>query len=61
MAEAPLDTPVIHPNIAEIYRRKVAGLADALTQLTERWEASAVLCHMVQEMAFSPGPKACRV
>src|SRR5258706_15298505 len=39
LAEAPLDQPDIHPNIAEIYRRKVERLSEALNHPAERDEA----------------------
>jgi hypothetical protein len=40
LAAGPIDTPDIHPNIAEIYRRKVERLAEALHQPEERDEAA---------------------
>ena len=30
LAEAPLPVPQLHPNLPDIYRRKVAALTDAL-------------------------------
>ncbi|MBY9062477.1 hypothetical protein K7957_05980 [Sphingomonas yunnanensis] len=39
LAALPTDTPDVRPNIADIYRRKVARLAESLDQLEERDEA----------------------
>jgi site-specific DNA recombinase len=36
LAQAPMDIPDIHPNVAGIYRRKVERLADALCQREPR-------------------------
>lgn len=40
MAEAPADTPDIHPNIAGIFAKKVGRLAEALNRLEDRDEAA---------------------
>lgn len=40
MAEAPADTPDVHPNIADLYRRKISRLAEALNGPADRDEAS---------------------
>ena len=42
LARVPADIPDIHPNVAGIYRRKVARLADALDNPGERDEAAAL-------------------
>jgi hypothetical protein len=51
---APEPMPALHPNIAEIYRKKVANLADALNASEIRQEASEALRALVDEVRLTP-------
>ena len=62
MAEAPLDKPDIHPNISEIYRRKVERLAEALNNPAERDEAADAIRGLIERVTLcllytSPSPR----
>ncbi len=57
MNAAPIETPDIHPNLAEIYRRKVARLAEALNHPTERDEAANAIRSLIERITLTPGPK----
>lgn len=57
IAEVPLDKPDIHPNIAEIYRRKVERLAEALNNPAERDEAADAIRGLIERVTLTPGPK----
>ncbi|WBO24517.1 recombinase family protein [Sphingomonas abietis] len=57
MDAAPVDTPDIHPNIAEIYRRKVERLAEALNHPAERDEAADAIRSLIEKVTLTPGPK----
>ena len=54
---APADIPDIHPNISEIYRRKVERLAGALVDPEEREEAADALRGLIQRVVLTPGTK----
>jgi hypothetical protein len=44
-------TPVrIHPNLWELYRRKVSGLREALNEEGARAEASTILQYLIEEI-----------
>ena len=57
MARSPVDLPDIHPNVADIYRRKVARLADALNHPEDRNEAADALRGLIERIVLKPGPK----
>jgi len=57
MARSPVDLPDIHPNVADIYRRKVARLADALNHPEDRHEAADALRGLIERIVLKPGPK----
>ena len=57
MEAAPIDAPDIHPNIAEIYRRKVERLAEALNHPAERDEAADAIRGLIERVTLTPGPK----
>ncbi|WBO24343.1 recombinase family protein [Sphingomonas abietis] len=57
MAAAPFDTPDILPNIAEVYRKKVERLAEALNQPTERAEAADAIRALIERVILTPGAK----
>ena len=51
------DAPDIHPNIAEIYRRKVERLAEALDHPEERNEAADAIRGLIERVTLVPGTK----
>ena len=57
LSGATADIPDIHPNVADIYRRKVERLAEALRRPEERDEASAAIRGLIERITLSPGPK----
>ena len=57
MAEALPAAPDIHPNIAEIYRKKVERLAEALGQPAERDEAADAVRGLIERVTLFPGAK----
>jgi DNA invertase Pin-like site-specific DNA recombinase len=57
LAQAPVDLPDIHPNIADMYARKVARLAEALNHPDERDEAAGAIRGLIEKITLSPGPK----
>ena len=54
---APIDRPDIHPKIAEIYRRKIERLAEALNHPAERDEAADAIRGLIERVTLTPGPK----
>ena len=52
---APIETPDIHPNLAEIYRKKVERLAEALNHPAERDEAADAIRGLVERVVLTPG------
>ena len=57
LAQAPVDQPDIHPNVADIYARKVARLTEALRRPDERDEAADAIRGLIEKITLSPGPK----
>ncbi|WP_083224971.1 recombinase family protein [Sphingomonas panacis] len=57
MAEVPADTPDIHPNIANIYAKKVERLADALNRPQDRDEAAEAIRSLIKRVTLTPGAK----
>ena len=57
LAQAPVDLPDIHPNVADIYARKVARLAEALSHPDERDEAADAIRGLIEKITLSPGAK----
>lgn len=57
LAEAPRDVPDVLPNVAELYRRKVERLAQALDCPQDRDAASAALRGLIDRIVISPGPR----
>ena len=54
MAEAPRDVPDIHPNVAELYRRKVERLTEALGNPDNRTEAATALRALIEKIVITP-------
>lgn len=57
LSAAPTDLPAIHPNIADVYARKVARLAEALNQPDERLEAAVAIRGLIEKIVLTPGAK----
>lgn len=57
LAEAPQEVPDVHPGIAEIYRRKVARLAEALGDPDMRLDASSDIRSLVGKIVLHPGDR----
>ena len=57
LAQVPVDLPDVHPNIADLYARKVARLADALNRPADRDEASDAIRGLIETITLTPGPK----
>ena len=57
LAAAPVDLPDIHPRVAEIYRRNVERLAEALNRPEERGEAAAAIRELIERIVLTPGAK----
>ena len=57
LASAPTDLPDIHPNVADIYRRKVERLWEALRRPQERDQAAAAIRDLIERITLTPGPK----
>ncbi len=55
MEAAPIETPDIHPNLAEIYRKKVERLAEALNHPAERDEAAGAIRALIERVVLTPG------
>ena len=54
LAAAPAPKLRLHPNLAELYRRRVADLADALNGETMRSEATAAMRGLIEEIRLVP-------
>ena len=50
---APAAAPRLHPNLAEIYRKKVGGLQEALSDPETRSEAIEILRGLIERVAIS--------
>ncbi len=53
--KAPIDLPDVNPNIAEIYRVKVAALSDALADPEANREAATAIRSLIGEVVIAPG------
>ena len=49
------EIPDIHPNVAGIYRRKVARLAEALRKPEERDAAASAIRELIERIVLTPG------
>ena len=55
LAEARQDVPDVHPGMAEIYKRKVARLAETLGDPDTRLDASSAIRSLVGKIVLHPG------
>jgi hypothetical protein len=56
MSDAPQDVPDIHPGIAEIYRRRIERLTDALSHPDDAAEAAEAIREIIGRIVITPGP-----
>ncbi|MPZ40925.1 MAG: recombinase family protein [Rhizobiales bacterium] len=57
LARAPEPLPDIHPNVAEMYRRKVERLAEALSHPKDRHEAAEAIRGLIERITLTPRAK----
>jgi hypothetical protein len=57
LAQAPAVMPDVHPGIADIYRRRVARLAETLDKPETRPEAAGAIRSIIGRIVLSPGDK----
>ena len=57
LAAKPRDVPDVHPNVAELYRRKVERLIDALNDPDDRVKAATALRAVIDRVVVSPSGK----
>lgn len=57
LAAIPADLPDVHPNIAIVYRRKVARLAEALADSRDRDEAADAIRGLIERIVITLGEK----
>ncbi len=57
LSEAPADLPDIHPNVADVYRRKVARLAEALDHPEDRDAAASAIRSLIDRIVLTPGDR----
>ena len=57
MAEAPVDLPDVHPNVATSYSRNVARFAEALNDPDGGRQAAEALRSLIGEVILTPGEK----
>jgi site-specific DNA recombinase len=57
LAQAPADVPDVHPNVANIYRVKVATFTEALDDPDGGREAAQALRSLIGEIVLTPGKK----
>ena len=57
LSEAPVDLPDIHPNIGDLYRRRIERLTEALNHPDDAREAAEALRQVIDRIVISPGEK----
>ena len=57
VSHAPEDIPVIHPNVADIYRRRIERLTEALHHPDDAREAAEALREVIDRIVLNPGAK----
>ncbi|MDE0347325.1 MAG: hypothetical protein OXI66_16330 [Boseongicola sp.] len=57
LTTTPVDLQDIHPNVADVYRRKVARLADTLDHAADREAAAAAIRSLIDRIVLTPGAK----
>lgn len=57
LSEAPAHLPDIHPNIADLYRRRIERLTAALTHPDDAVEAADAIREVIDRIVITPGDK----
>ena len=57
LRDTPADLPDVNPNVAEIYRRKVTRLADALADSQASQEAASAIRSLIGDVVLTPGER----
>ena len=57
LSAVPADLPDIHPNVADIYQRRVARLAEALNHPDDRDAAASAIRGLIERIVLTPGEK----
>jgi hypothetical protein len=57
LREAAPDLPDVNPNIAEVYRRKITRLADALADGRAGPEVAAAIRSLIRDVVMTPGER----
>ncbi|MFT4250995.1 MAG: recombinase family protein [Caulobacter sp.] len=57
LAQAPRDIPDVHPNVADLYRRKVERLTEALNDPADRTFAATALRGLIEKIVVTPTGK----
>jgi hypothetical protein len=57
LRDTPADLPDVNPNVAEIYRRKVTRLADALADSQASREAASAIRSLIGDVVLTPGER----
>ena len=57
LSATPADLPDIHPNIGDVYRRKVERLAEALDHAEDRDAAASAIRGLIERIVLTPGEK----
>jgi DNA invertase Pin-like site-specific DNA recombinase len=57
LRDAPADLPDVNPSVAEVYRRKVARLADALGDNQASQEAASAIRSLIGDVVLTPGER----
>lgn len=57
LSASPADLPDIHPNIADVYRRKVARLAEALDHPEDREATASAIRGLIERIVLTPSEK----
>jgi site-specific DNA recombinase len=61
MMQAPADLPDVHPNVANIYRAKVATFTEVLNDPDGGTAAADAIRSRIGDVVLGPGPKRGRV
>lgn len=57
LSHAPPELPDVNPSVAEVYRRKVVRLADALGESQANQEAAAAIRSLIGDIVLTPGER----
>jgi len=57
LRDAPANLPDVNPNVAEVYRRKIERLADALADSQANQEAASAIRSVIGDVVLTPGER----